>query len=76
MKRPGTLKGAQQGVLHEVLSLMSVRRYRAGIPQQARNLGSESATNLQLAHTATLLRNGALRSGGTDLLFWHSTEPQ
>jgi hypothetical protein len=54
---------------------MSVRRDRAGIPEQAGNLVSDSATNLQFAHTVTLLRNGALRSGGGDLLLGHGTQP-
>ena len=44
------MEGAQQRLLHEVLGQLTVRHDRAGISEQAGNLGSESATNVQRGH--------------------------
>src|ERR1035437_4153059 len=69
-------RGAQQGVLHEILGQLAVRCNIAGIPEQAGNLVSDSATNVRVAHTATLLRNGVLRSRADGLLLRPRAQPQ
>ena len=49
-KRVGSLEGAEHRLLHEVLGLLTVRRNCAGVSEQAGDLGSESATNVQDGH--------------------------
>jgi len=50
LKGVGLLKGSQKCVLHQILGRVSVPHHRAGVSEQAGDLGSESATNVLGGH--------------------------